>query len=65
MSKVGKMCSVQSMLKLPKVNKRHASWNKLNAEHTALKKQYDRLSELYDKMDDELVKLRGNYGLHD
>ena len=54
-----KMAKVGGVLKTPKTNKRHASWNTLNAEHTALKKQFDRLSELYDKMDDELVKLRG------
>ena len=54
-----KMAKVGGVLKRLKTNKRHLSWNKLDAEHTALKKQFDQLSELYDKMDDELVKLRG------
>ena len=53
------MAKVGGVLKRLKTNKRHLSWNKLDAEHTALKKQFDQLSELYDKMDDELVKLRG------
>jgi len=60
MSSKLKMAKVVGVLKTPKTNKRHTTWNQLNADHTALKKQYDRLSELYDKMDDELVKLRGN-----
>tara|TARA_B100000768_G_C11192646_1_gene338043 strand:- start:261 stop:443 length:183 start_codon:yes stop_codon:yes gene_type:complete len=60
MSSKLKMAKVGGVLKTPKTNKRHTTWNQLNKEHESLKKQYDRLSELYDKMDDELVQLRGN-----